>query len=81
MGNQGFELKGSTNQGSSLCSIEKLNSMIDMSRSNASVQLFSSNNIVDGQFQHQTKVANEQVDNSLDALLVEFEDVFQISTS
>ncbi|KAJ0545001.1 putative nucleotidyltransferase, Ribonuclease H [Helianthus annuus] len=74
-------LKGINKNSVSLCSIEKLSNMLQNDDQMVQLQLFSMQEDAKGVFQHQAKVTTDGKNSELDALLVQYEDVFKTPDS
>ncbi|KAK1427793.1 hypothetical protein QVD17_16488 [Tagetes erecta] len=74
---QPFELKGMVKQGVSLCSVTKLNSMLQTDQV-VQAQLFCLQTDSQTSFQHEPKVINDQNKTDLAELLATFQDVFEV---
>ncbi|KAM0053973.1 putative nucleotidyltransferase, Ribonuclease H [Helianthus debilis subsp. tardiflorus] len=75
-----IELKGIHKNSLSLCSIEKLSTMMQKGSGMVRVQLFSLQEETGG-FQHQAKIVNDGGNQAVDELLLQYEDVFKTPDS
>ncbi|KAJ0624008.1 putative nucleotidyltransferase, Ribonuclease H [Helianthus annuus] len=78
VGTQDFELKGAKSQGVTLCSMEKLTTMLQREGTVVQAQLFSIQNSADVHCAYQPNIGEVCHNGDLDKLLQEFEDIFEV---
>ncbi|XP_035833037.1 uncharacterized protein LOC118481842 [Helianthus annuus] len=82
IGNTQCKLKGVNNNEMTLCSVSSMNSLLGQEKKVVEAHLFSMQlQSAESEFQHGTKVLNVIESKDLQALLTEYEDVFQVPSA
>ncbi|MFS7916261.1 putative aspartic peptidase domain superfamily, DNA/RNA polymerase superfamily [Helianthus anomalus] len=82
IGNTQCKLKGVDNNEMTLCSVSSMNNLLGQEKKVAEAHLFSMQlQSAESEFQHGTKVLNVIESKDLQALLTEYEDVFQVPSA